>query len=329
MSRSLREINQHVRQEVTFVRPVVEAVTRVLVGQERLLNRMLVALLADGHILIEGVPGVAKTLAVKTLSAAIDAQFQRIQFTPDLLPSDLTGTLIFNPATTEFTVKRGPIFTNIVLADEINRAPSKVQSALLEAMEERQVTLGDVTYPLPKPFMVLATQNPIEQEGTYSLPEAQLDRFMLKVIVTYPSQADERIIIERMSGERPEPPTPVTSSDAILRARQIVDTVYVDEKVVDYALAIIHATRKPVDAGFKKLDRLIEYGASPRAAIALVRAARAHAVINGRGFVTPDDVKAMTPDVLRHRLVLTFEALADNITSGQIINQILKQVEVP
>lgn len=329
MNRSLRDINQHVRQEVAFIRPIVEEVTRILVGQDRLLSRMLVALLADGHILIEGVPGIAKTLAVKTLSATIDAQFQRIQFTPDLLPSDLTGTLIYNPATTEFTAKRGPIFANIVLADEINRAPAKVQSALLEAMEERQVTLGDVTHPLPAPFMVLATQNPIEQEGTYALPEAQLDRFMLKVIVNYPSQADERVIVERMSGVRPAPPTPITTCEAVLRARQVVDAVYVDEKVIDYALAIIHATRKPADAGFKKLDRLIEYGASPRATIALVRAGRAHAVVNGRGFVTPDDIKAMAPDVLRHRLVLTFEALADNITSGQIVSQILKQLEVP
>jgi MoxR-like ATPase len=307
----------------------MEEVSRVLVGQERLINRMLIALLADGHVLIEGVPGIAKTLAVKTLSATIDAQFQRIQFTPDLLPSDLTGTLIFNPATADFTVKRGPIFANVILADEINRAPAKVQSALLEAMEERQVTLGDVSYPLPSPFIVLATQNPIEQEGTYVLPEAQLDRFMLKVIVGYPSLADERLIVERMSGQRPSSPTTVASCDAILRARQVVNSVYVDDKVIDYALSIVQATRKPAESGFKKLDRLIEHGASPRATIALVRAGRANAVINGRGFVTPDDIKALAPDVLRHRLVLTFEALADRITSGQIIAQILKQLEVP
>jgi len=325
----LRELNQHIRQEVAFIRPLMEEVSRVLVGQERLINRMLIALLADGHVLIEGVPGIAKTLAVKTLSATIDAQFQRIQFTPDLLPSDLTGTLIFNPATADFTVKRGPIFANVILADEINRAPAKVQSALLEAMEERQVTLGDVSYPLPSPFIVLATQNPIEQEGTYVLPEAQLDRFMLKVIVGYPSLTDERLIVERMSGQRPSPPTAVASCDAILRARQVVNSVYIDDKVIDYALSIVQATRKPAESGFKKLDRLIEHGASPRATIALVRAGRANAVINGRGFVTPDDIKSLAPDVLRHRLVLTFEALADRITSGQIIAQILKQLEVP
>lgn len=329
MNRSLREINEHVRQEVAFIRPLMEEVSRVLVGQDRLLNRMLVALLANGHILIEGVPGLAKTLAVKTLSATIDAQFQRIQFTPDLLPSDLTGTLVFNPATAQFTPKRGPIFANLVLADEINRAPAKVQSALLEAMEERQVTLGDSTHPLPEPFMVLATQNPIEQEGTYTLPEAQLDRFMLKVMVGYPSRADERLIVARMSGERLAPPQPVTTGEAVLRARHVVDTVYVDDKVVDYALNIIHATRKPAEAGFKKLSQFVAYGASPRATIALIRAARAHAVLQGRGFVTPDDVKLMAPDVLRHRIVLTFEALAENVTAGQIITQLLKQMEVP
>lgn len=329
VNRSLRELNQHVRQEVSFIRPVIEEASRWLVGQDRLLNRMLVALLANGHILIEGLPGVAKTLAVKTLSATINAQFRRVQFTPDLLPSDLTGTLVFNPVTAQFSPKLGPIFANLVLADEINRAPAKVQSALLEAMEERQVTLGETTYPLPEPFMVLATQNPIEQEGTYPLPEAQLDRFMLKVLVGYPSRADERAIVERMSGERPPAPQAVTDGDAVLRARHVVDTVYVDDKVIDYALNIIQATRKPAEMGFRKLSSLIEYGASPRATIALMRAARAHAVINGRGFVTPDDVKLMAPDVLRHRIVLTFEALAENITAGQIIAQLLKQIEVP
>ena len=329
MSRSLREINEHVRKEVSFIRPLVEEASRVLVGQERLLNRMLVALLANGHILIEGVPGLAKTLAVKTLSATIDAQFQRIQFTPDLLPSDLIGTLIYNPSTGEFVPRRGPIFSNIVLADEINRAPAKVQSALLECMEERQITLGDTSHPLDEPFMVLATQNPIEQEGTYILPEAQTDRFMLKVLLTYPTRDDERLIVERMSGERPAAPRAVATKDDIVKARKVVDAVYVDEKVVDYALNIVQATRKPSEFGFKKLQSLIEFGVSPRATISLIRAARANAVVNGRGYVTPEDIKSLAPDVLRHRLLLTFEAQAENIGTGQIIQQILKQIEVP
>jgi MoxR-like ATPase len=329
MARSLREINEHIRKEAAFVRPLVAEASRLLIGQDRLLNRMLIALLSNGHILIEGVPGLAKTLAVKTLAAAIDSQFQRVQFTPDLLPSDLVGTLVYYPATGEFRPRLGPIFTNILLADEVNRAPAKVQSALLECMEERQVTLGDTTYRLPEPFMVLATMNPIEQEGTYPLPEAQLDRFMLKVIITYPARADERRVVEMMSGEAPPPPQPVVDGPAVLAARRHVDDVYVDAKVIDYSLNIVEATRRPADSGFKKLQAFVAMGASPRATIALIRAAKASAFINGRGYVTPDDVKALAVDVLRHRLLLTFEAQAENITTTQIIQQIVKQIEVP
>ncbi|MCU0511881.1 MAG: MoxR family ATPase [Anaerolineae bacterium] len=329
MTRSLREMNEFVRREADFVRPLLTETRRIMVGQETLIQRMLIALLSDGHILIEGVPGLAKTLAVRTLSATISAQFQRIQFTPDLLPADLIGTQIYNPARGDFVPRQGPIFSNIVLADEINRAPAKVQSALLEAMEERQVTLGEQTFALDDPFMVLATQNPVEQEGTYPLPEAQLDRFMLKIIVDYPTRDEEREIINRMSGERPAPPTAVIDPAALKRARQVVNGIYVDDKIKEYVLDIVFATRRPADYGLKALASLIEFGVSPRASIWLVKAAKAHAFLNGRGYVHPDDVKTLAPDVLRHRLVAGFEAQAENISSARIIQQILSKVEVP
>lgn len=329
MNRSLQEITEYVRREAAFVPDILRETGRIVVGQKNLLRKMLIALLCDGHILIEGVPGLAKTLAVRTLTATINARFQRIQFTPDLLPSDVIGTQIYNPGSGTFSARPGPIFSHIVLADEINRAPAKVQSALLEAMEERQVTLGEESFPLDTPFMVLATQNPVEQEGTYPLPEAQLDRFMLKVIVGYPTRAEEREIMKRMSGSRLEPPDMIVQPEVILRARQVIHEIYVDERIEEYILDIIFATRYPAKSGLKKLETLLEYGASPRATIFLTKAARAHAFINGRGHVIPDDVKAMVTDVLRHRLLLTFEAQAEAITTPQIIASILNRIEVP
>ncbi len=326
---SIQQLNERIQREATFVQNIVEETNRIIVGQERLINRLLIALLSNGHILIEGVPGLAKTLAVRTLAATLSAQFQRIQFTPDLLPADLIGTQIFNPRTGEFAARPGPIFSNIVLADEINRAPAKVQSALLEAMEERQVTLGEHTHPLEDPFMVLATQNPIEQEGTYPLPEAQLDRFMLKVIVGYPSRSEEKVIMERMAGEIPAAPSAVVGSDDIRHARQVVNSIYVDEKIKEYVLDIILATRDPEAAGLKELKPLLEFGASPRATIFLLKAAKAHAFLRGRGYVTPEDIKQIAPDVLRHRLVISFEAEAEDVTSADIIRQLLNQVAVP
>ncbi len=326
---SLQQLNERIQREAAFVRDVMTETNRVIVGQEILMNRLMIALLANGHVLIEGLPGLAKTLAVRTLAATISASFQRIQFTPDLLPADLIGTQIYNPRTGEFTARPGPIFHNIILADEINRAPAKVQSALLEAMEERQVTLGEQTHLLDDPFMVLATQNPIEQEGTYPLPEAQLDRFMLKVVVDYPNRAEERQILERMSGEPPAPPQAVIDAQTIKRARQAVTAVYMDERIKDYVLDIVFATREPSANGLKNIRNLIAVGASPRATIFLVKAARAHAFLRGRGYVTPEDVKQIAPDILRHRIVVTFEAEAENITSAQVVQQILNRVEVP
>ena len=290
---------------------------------------MLVALLADGHLLIEGVPGLAKTLAVKTLAQAIHAQFQRIQFTPDLLPADITGTLIFNPKDGMFYPKRGPVFANFVLADEINRSPAKVQSALLEAMQERQVTIGEKTYKLPEPFLVMATQNPVEQEGTYPLPEAQVDRFMLKVLVTYPTKEEEKLILERMaSHQKIELNTQVTP-EMILKARAVTDAIYVDEKIKNYIVNLVFATRDPKAAGLEKLASFISYGASPRASIFLTQAAKAYAFLNGRGFVTPEDIKAIGLDVLRHRVLLSYEAEAENVSADQIVKQIFDTVEVP
>ncbi len=326
---SIQQLNENIKREASAFLEVAKETNRVIVGQDRLINRLLIGLLCSGHILIEGVPGLAKTLAVRTLASTVQAKFHRVQFTPDLLPSDLIGTQIYNPRTGGFAPRLGPIFANIVLADEINRAPAKVQSALLEAMEERQVTVGDQTHPLPVPFMVLATQNPIEQEGTYLLPEAQLDRFMLKVIVGYPTRAEERIIVERMaSGDEPAA-QPVIDLNTVQQARTVVNGIYVDEKIHDYVLNIIFMTRDPSSSGAKELDSLIEYGASPRATIALLKAAKAFAFLRGRGYVTPDDVKQVTPDVLRHRILVTFEAQAEDVTSEQVIEQILRRVPVP
>ena len=329
METEIREINKKAHDESLFLADLRREIGKVIVGQDELIEKMLVALLADGHILIEGVPGLAKTLAVKTLSDAISATFQRIQFTPDLLPADITGTLIYNQKDGTFTPRKGPVFSNLVLADEINRAPAKVQSALLEAMQERQVTIGDTTYPLPKLFMVLATENPIEQEGTYPLPEAQVDRFMLKLEITYPTKAEEKEILERMSRQQKPHITAKISQDAILAARKTADEVYIDEKIKNYIVDLVFATRAPQDNRLDQLKSWIAYGASPRATIYLAQAAKAYAFINGRGYVTPEDVKAIGPDVLRHRVILTYEAEAENITCSKILGAVFETVEVP
>lgn len=325
----INTLNKQVQQESLFLQDLKREVGKVIVGQEDLLEKMLVALLADGHILIEGVPGLAKTLAVKTLSQAIHAQFQRIQFTPDLLPADITGTLIFNPKDGVFYPKRGPVFSNFVLADEINRSPAKVQSALLEAMQERQVTIGEKTYALPAPFMVMATQNPVEQEGTYPLPEAQVDRFMLKVLVSYPTREEEKQILERMASHQKLTVNTNVTPEMIMRARQVTDGIYVDEKIKNYIVNLVFATREPKEAGLEKLASFIAYGASPRATIFLTQAAKAYAFLNGRGYVTPEDIKAIGLDVLRHRVLLTYEAEAENVTADQIVKQIFEAVDVP
>jgi len=329
MERTIQEVNEQVRQEAVFVQDLLAEIRKIIVGQDRLIQRLLIGLLADGHILIEGVPGLAKTLAVKTLSDAIQAKFQRIQFTPDLLPADIIGTQIYNPRTGEFTPRQGPIFANLILADEINRAPPKVQSALLEAMQERQVTIGDVTYPLDAPFLVLATQNPIEQEGTYPLPEAQVDRFMLKVVITYPNRDEERVILQRMTGEPLPPVRPVVTPAQILHAREVARTIYVDAKIQEYVLNLVFATREPGQHGLDDLRLLIAYGASPRATIYLITAAKAHAFLQGRGYVTPEDVKQVATDVLQHRVIVTYEAEAEEITAADIVRHVLDQVEVP
>lgn len=329
MTQSIKELNRRIQQEAGFVEDLLSEVRRTIVGQDYLINRLLIALLSNGHVLIEGVPGLAKTLTVRTLSATLNTNFQRIQFTPDLLPADLIGTQIYNPQTGDFSPRLGPIFSNIILADEINRAPAKVQSALLEAMEERQITIGDQTYYLDDPFLVLATQNPVEQEGTYPLPEAQLDRFMLKVVITYPTRNEENEIINRMAGERPEPPQPIITPEDIIHARHVVNEIYVDEKIKSYVLDIIFATREPKKSGMKKIGTLIDFGASPRGTIAMIKAGKALAFLNGRGFVMPDDIKQVAPDVLRHRIVTSFEAQAENITSTRIIQEIINRVEVP
>jgi MoxR-like ATPase len=325
----LRELNQQVEREAIFLQELLSEIRKVMVGQDQLLERVLIGLLADGHILLEGVPGLAKTLLVTTLAQAIDADFSRIQFTPDLLPADLIGTQIYNPRTMEFTVHKGPIFANLVLTDEINRAPAKVQSALLEAMQERQVTIGDTSYMLDELFLVLATQNPIEQEGTYPLPEAQIDRFMLKVIVDYPSRDEERRIVDRMTGEPLAAARPVVSTSDILNARKIVRGIYVDDKVKEYVMDLVVATREPSANGIAGLGPLIAYGASPRASIYLIIAARAHAFLKGRGYVTPEDIKELAPDILRHRLIPTYEAEAQSVTASDIVQQILDHVQVP
>ena len=326
---AVRELNAQVQKEALFIQDLLVEINKAMVGQEILVERVLVGLLADGHILLEGVPGLAKTLLVKTVADAIDADFSRIQFTPDLLPADLIGTQIYNPRTSEFSVHQGPIFSNLVLADEINRAPAKVQSALLEAMQERQVTIGSTTYRMGDLFLVLATQNPIEQEGTYPLPEAQVDRFMLKVQVDYPSRSEERMIMDRMTGVDLPQIHPVISPHTILGARNIVRNIYVDDKIKEYVLDLVLATRQPGQNGLSELSSLVEFGASPRASIYLIMAARAHAFIKGRGFVTPDDIKELAPDVLRHRIIPTYEAEAENISSDHIVRRILDYTDVP
>ena len=326
---SIQELNEHIQKESEFLNRLLEEIRKVIVGQDALVEKVLIGLLADGHILLEGVPGLAKTLLVNTVSRAIDAEFSRLQFTPDLLPADLIGTQIYNPRTSEFSVHQGPIFANLVLADEVNRAPAKVQSALLEAMQERQVTIGDTTYPMEELFLVLATQNPIEQEGTYPLPEAQVDRFMLKVIVDYPHRSEERAIIDRMTGDNLPEVNPVVSPANILQARKTVREIYVDDQVKDYILDLVMATRYPQDNGLASLRSLISYGASPRASIYMVTAARANAFIQGRGYVSPEDVKAVAQDVLRHRVIPTYEAEAEAVSSSQIVSTILDHVEVP
>jgi MoxR-like ATPase len=325
----VRALNELVARESSFVEKVTNEVGKVIVGQQYMIERILIGLLTGGHVLLEGVPGLAKTLTVRTLCEAISAKFARIQFTPDLLPADLIGTVIYNQQKGEFTSKLGPVFANLILADEINRAPAKVQSALLEAMQERQVTIGDKTYPLPQPFVVMATQNPIEQEGTYPLPEAQIDRFMLMVKVGYPTREDERKIMDRMTMAEVARATPVITPNDLLEARKIITQVYVDDKVKDYIVDVVFATREPAKHGLKDLAPLIEFGASPRASIALNLAARAHAFLRHRGYVTPEDVKAIGPDVLRHRLVLTYEADAEEVTAEQVVRRVFEVVEVP
>jgi MoxR-like ATPase len=294
-----------------------------------MLERVLIGLLCNGHVLLEGVPGLAKTLTVRTFADCINAQFARIQFTPDLLPADLVGTVVYNQQAASFTVRKGPIFANVVLADEINRSPAKVQSALLEAMQERQVTIGEQTFPLPSPFLVLATQNPIEHEGTYPLPEAQVDRFMLKVVVGYPTREEERVIMDRMAGEKPPTANRVITTEQVARARAAVREIYVDDKVKDYVLDLVFATREPARHGLKELEEYLEFGASPRATLFLTMAARAHAFLRRRGFVTPEDVKAVGMDVLRHRLSLTYEAEAEDLTPEKLVQRVFDRVEVP
>ena len=325
----IRELNERIQRESQFIDLINLEMSKVIAGQKHMTERLLIGLLSNGHILLEGVPGLAKTLAIKTLSSVIDADFSRIQFTPDLLPADLIGTMIYSQKNEEFIVRKGPVFANFVLADEINRSPAKVQSALLEAMQEHQVTIGESTFALPDPFLVMATQNPIEQEGTYPLPEAQVDRFMLKVIIDYPKKEEEKIILrQNINKEYPEI-KPVTSTKEILNARKVCREVYLDEKIENYITDIVFASRYPNDYKLKKFANLISYGGSPRATINLAMAAKAYAFIKRRGYVIPEDVRAVAPDVMRHRIGLTYEAEAENITTEEIINEILNIVEVP
>ena len=325
----IRALNALIEQQSSFINRLTSGMDQVIVGQKHLVDSLLISLLSDGHVLLEGVPGLAKTLAIKTLSQLIDAQYSRIQFTPDLLPADVIGTMIYSQKDETFHVKKGPVFANFVLADEINRAPAKVQSALLEAMQEHQVTIGEETFPLPKPFLVMATQNPIEQEGTYQLPEAQLDRFMLKVIIGYPTIEEEKLIMrENLRGSMPEV-KPVTTAAEILQARQIVDQVYIDEKIEQYIADIVFATRYPDHYNMPELADLITFGGSPRASINLAKAARAYAFIKYRGYVVPEDVRAVAHDVLRHRIGLSYEAEASNVSSEEIVSKIINKIEVP
>ncbi|MBO4447293.1 MAG: MoxR family ATPase [Bacteroidales bacterium] len=326
---NIKELNDRIQKESAFTDLLSLEMGKVIVGQKQLVENLMIALLANGHVLLEGMPGLAKTLAISTMAKAIDAKFSRIQFTPDLLPADVTGTLIYSQKKEQFEVRKGPVFANFVLADEINRAPAKVQSALLEAMQERQVTIGDQTFKLPEPFLVLATQNPVEQEGTYPLPEAQTDRFMLKVLVDYPAKEEERLIMRMNNlGEFPQP-SPVVKPEDIVRARSIVREVYMDEKIERYIVDIVFATRKPEDYGLEGLKDLIAYGASPRASISLSLAAKAYAFIKRRGYVIPEDVRAVCPQVLRHRIGLTYEAEAENVNTEQIIEKVINAVVVP
>ena len=326
---TIRIVTEKVKQHNQFIDGVMMEIRKVIVGQRYMLDRLMIGLITGGHVLMEGVPGLAKTLSVNTLANTMDMSFKRIQFTPDLLPADILGTMIYNQKDGTFEPKQGPVFANLVLADEINRAPAKVQSALLESMQEKQVTIGDTTYPLPKPFLVLATQNPIEQEGTYRLPEAQVDRFMLKLNVGYPTKAEERNIMDRYtSGEKPSART-MASPEDIFNAREVAGEIYVDDRIRDYVINLIFATREPAEHGVPKLTELIDFGASPRASIALLTAARAHAFIRGRGYVIPEDIKAIGFDVLRHRISLTFEAEAEHGTSEEIIQTLFDQIEVP
>ena len=325
----IKALNERIQQESSFVDMINMEMNKVIVGQKHLVEGLLIGMLSNGHILLEGVPGLAKTLAINTLATTIDAKFSRIQFTPDLLPADVIGTMIYSQKREEFVVKQGPIFANFILADEINHAPAKVQSALLEAMQERQVTIGDMTYRLPEPFLVMATQNPIEQEGTYPLPEAQVDRFMLKVVIDYPKKEEEKLIVrQNMEKAFPKASTILKPED-IIRAREVVKDVYMDEKIEKYIIDIVFATRFPQEAGLDKFVSMIAYGGSPRASISLAKAAKAYAFIKRRGYVIPEDVRAVCHDVLRHRIGLTYEAEANNITSEDIINEILNAVEVP
>ncbi len=325
----IQQLNEEVERESAFVQRLTGEVGRVIVGQQHMVERLLIGLLCNGHVLLEGVPGLAKTLTITTMAQAIQASFSRIQFTPDLLPADLIGTMIYNQATGEFVPKKGPVFAQLVLADEVNRAPAKVQSAMLEAMQERQVTIGDRTFRMDDPFLVLATQNPIEQEGTYPLPEAQVDRFMMKVRVTYPRREEEREIIDRMESGEPPAANHVVRPEDIIRARGVVDRVYVDDKIKDYIVDLMLATRDPAAFGIQDLNALIEYGCSPRGSIFLTRAAKAHAFLRRRGYVTPEDVKAMGLDILRHRVIVTYEAEAEEVDSEDIVRRIFDHVEVP
>jgi len=329
MNKDIQAINEKIEKESEFVEKLLNEIGKVIVGQKYMIERLLIGLLSNGHILLEGVPGLAKTLSVSTLSNAIKTKFQRIQFTPDLLPADLVGTLIYNQNDGTFQTKKGPVFSNLILADEINRSPAKVQSALLEAMQERQVTIGENTFKLEDPFLVLATQNPIEQEGTYPLPEAQVDRFMLKVTIGYPNKDEELEIMRKMTGEGIKEVEPVISPKEIIKARSVVQEVYMDEKIEKYIIDIVFATRNPSDYGLEDLKELIHYGASPRASIYLNLAAKAHAFLSRRGYVTPEDVRSIGLDVLRHRVIITYEAEAEEITSEDVVRKILNRIEVP
>ena len=330
MSTNLSIVNEKVRAASEWTILLRQEISKVIVGQKYLVDRLLTGILANGHVLLEGVPGLAKTLAVKTMASAMEAKFNRIQFTPDLLPADIIGTLIYNQQKGEFLTQKGPIFANIILADEINRAPAKVQSALLEAMQERQVTIGGETYPLPEPFLVLATQNPIDQEGTYTLPEAQVDRFMLKLKIGYPDKKEERLILDMMAKTRvSEEINTVVTPEKVMQAREIVDEIYLDDKIKDYIVDIVFATREPKKYGLGELENMIQFGASPRATIALTLAAKAHAFLQGRGYVVPHDIKDIALDVLRHRIIVTYEAEAEGVSSEDVVAKVLNKIAVP